>query len=66
MHAWYPTTLNADGYTSEKMLNPHYRHRATQNIGDYAQSSNIAIVAELLGEHPEKVLREILIPNFEI
>ena len=38
------------------MLNLLYRHGATQNIGDYAQSGNIAMVAELLGEHPEKVL----------
>jgi ankyrin repeat protein len=29
LHAWYPATLNADGYPSEKMLNPLYRHGAT-------------------------------------
>ena len=41
------------------MLNLLYRHGATQNNGDYAQSGNIAMVAELLGEHPEKVLEAL-------
>ena len=53
LYAWYPATLNADGYKSEKMLNLLYRHGATQNIGDYALSGNIAMVGELMEEHPE-------------
>ena len=54
LYAFSPAISGLEGKETEEMLSLLYRHGGTQSIGDYAMSGNVAIVAEMLREHPDQ------------
>jgi RNA polymerase sigma factor (sigma-70 family) len=54
LYAFSPAVSNLDGNKSEEMLSLLYRHGATQSIGEYASCGNVAVVVEMLQEHPDQ------------